>query len=111
MRRLWLVRLGNREAHALDTGELVFGICVVDLRAAKDRRAVLALVKQALPDSNYGVQLNVAAQLNRFSNTIEQGDLAVVPLKTTGKIAIGEIAGPCAPTAEGHPMRCSGPQL
>jgi restriction system protein len=39
MKRLWLVRLGRhgqQEAHALDTGELVLGFPVGDLRGAKD---------------------------------------------------------------------------
>jgi len=66
---------------------------------------VLKLVEQALPDAKHTSQLNFAAQLNQFSNTIQQGNLAVVPLKTLDKVAIGEVAGPCTPTAEGHPMR------
>jgi restriction system protein len=108
MRRLWLVRLGKhgkQEAHALETGELVLGFRVGDLRAATNRDAVLKLVEQALPDAKHTSQLNFAAQLNQFSNTIQQGNLAVVPLKTLDKVAIGEVAGPCTPTAEGHPMR------
>ena len=97
MRRLWLVRLGKhgeQEAHALDTGELVLGFRVGDLKVAKDRDAVLKLVEQAMPNEKHKTQLNFAAQLNQFSNTIQDGDLTVVPLKTAGKIAIGEIAGP-----------------
>lgn len=108
MKRLWLVRLGKhgeQEAHALDTGELILGFRVGDLITAKDREAVLKLVEQAMPDEKHKTQLNFAAQLNQFSNTIQTGDLAVVPLKTSGKIAIGEIIGPCKMTAEGYPMR------
>jgi restriction system protein len=108
MRRLWLVRLGKhgeQEAHALKTGELVLGFGVGDLRAAKDRDAVLHLLQQAMPDAKHRKQLNFAAQLNQFSNTIQEGDLALVPLKTLGKVAVGEVTGPCTPTAEGHPMR------
>jgi restriction system protein len=108
VKRLWLVRLGKhgeQEAHALETGELVLGLRVGDLRAARDRDAMLKLVEQAMPEHKHKSQLNFAAQLNQFSNTIQEGDLAVVSLKTAGKIAIGEIAGPCTPTAEGHPMR------
>jgi restriction system protein len=108
MRRLWLVRLGKhgeQEAHALDTGELVLGFRVGDLRAAKDRVAVLHLVERAYPNAKPGRQRNFAAQLNQFSNTVQDDDLAIVPLKTARKIAIGEMAGPCTPTAAGHPMR------
>jgi restriction system protein len=39
-------------------------------------------------------QLHFAAQLNQFCNQMQIGDLVVVPLKTTGQIAIGEIVGP-----------------
>jgi restriction system protein len=108
MKRLWLVRLGRhgeQEPHALDTGELVLGSHVGDITTAKDRDAVLKLVEQASPDLKPKTQLNFAAQLNQFSNTMQTGDLAVVPLKTTRNIAVGEITGPCRMTAEGHPMR------
>jgi restriction system protein len=108
MRRLWLVRLGRhgeQEAHALESGELVLGFQVCDLSAAKDRDAVLRLVEQAMPDAKPKKQLNFAAQLNQFSNTIQDGDLVVIPLKMGGNIAIGEIAGAYTPTADGHPMR------
>jgi restriction system protein len=108
VKRLWVVRLGRhgeQEAHALETGELVLGFRIGDLRGAKDRDAVLKLVEQAWPDAKRGRQANNATQLNQFSNTIQNGDLVVVPLKTSRKVAIGEIIGPCAPTAEGHPMR------
>jgi restriction system protein len=108
VKRLWVVRLGKhgeQETHALETGELVLGFRIGDLRAANDRDAVLKLVEQVWPDAKRGRQRNFATQLNQFSNTIQNGDLAVVPLRTTRKVAVGEIVGPCVPTAEGHPMR------
>lgn len=108
MKRLWLVRLGKhgeQEAHALETSELVLGFRVGDLRFAKDRDAVLKILQQTSPDEKPKRLLNFAAQLNQFSNTIQLGDVVVVPLKTIGKIAIGEITGPCTSTTEGYPMR------
>jgi len=108
MKRLWLVRLGRhgeQEAHALDKSELVLGFHVGDLGPAKDRDAILKVVEQAMPGQKPKTHLNFAAQLNQFSNTIQKGDLVVVPLKTAPKIAFGEITGPCTPTADGHPMR------
>jgi restriction system protein len=96
---------GEQEAHALEASELVLGFRV-DLRGAKDRDGVLRVVEQAMPDEKHKTQLNFAAQLNQFSNTIQKGDLVVVPLKTAAsKIAVGEINGPCVSTAAGHPMR------
>src|SRR6185437_5819238 len=108
MKRLWLVRLGKhgeKESHALDLGELVLGFRVGDLKAAKNREAVLKLLEQTSADEKPKRLLNFAAQLNQFSNTIQQGDLVVVPLKTVGKIAIGEIKGPCTSTPDGYPVR------
>jgi restriction system protein len=66
---------------------------------------VLKLVQQVWPDAKHRRQLIFAAQLNQFSNTMQNGDLVVVPLKTRRKVAIGELIGPYAPTAEGYPMR------
>jgi restriction system protein len=100
MRRLWKVTLGRhgeQEARPLDTGELVLGFHIPGLTTAKDRDAVLKVVEQAMPNSKHKSQLNFAAQLNQFSNMIHNDDLVVVPLRTTRKIAIGEIKGPCTP--------------
>lgn len=109
MKRLWKVvlgRHGEQEAHALDNGELILGFRVGDLRAAKDRDAVLKVVQRAFPDAKHKAQLHFAAQLNQFSNIIQNGDLVVVPLKMSpGKIAVGEIIGPYQPTDDGRPMR------
>ena len=85
MKRLWLVRLGRngeQEAHALDQNELVLGFEVGDLSSAKDRDAMLAIMKERYPDRKLKTQLNFAAQLNQFCNQMQIGDLAVVPLKT-----------------------------
>jgi restriction system protein len=108
MKRLWLVRLGRhgeQETHALEKGELVLGFRVGDLTAANDRDAVLKIIERVYPDKKHKTQLNFAAQLNQFCNTIQQGDLAVVPLKTQNVIAIGEFKGPCTSTTEGNPKR------
>jgi len=97
MTRLWLVRLGKngeQESHALSTSEMVLGFRVKSLGSAKDRDSVLIAVKSAYADLKAKTQLNFAAQLNQFCNQMQLGDLVVVPLKTTGQIAIGEVAGP-----------------
>jgi restriction system protein len=108
MARLWLVRLGKhgeQEAQALETGELVLGFQFGDLTGAKDRDAILRVIEKALPETNPKRQLHFAAQLNQFCNTMQSGDLVVVPLKTQGQIAIGEAVGSCSMTGEGSPMR------
>ena len=88
----------------LKRASLFSGSASVISPAAKDRDAVLKLVKRAYPDAKPGTT-ELSCQLNQFSNTIQKGDLLVVPLKTRGTIAIGEIAGPCTTTTEGHPKR------
>jgi restriction system protein len=103
MKRLWLVRLGKNgegETSALETSNLVLGFTIDSLAGAKDREAVLAVVARSLPDLKPKTQLNFAAQLNQFCNQMQLGDLVVVPLKTTGQIAVGEVAGPYAHTAQ-----------
>jgi restriction system protein len=49
--------------------------------------------------------LHFAAQLNQFCNTMQAGDLVVVPLKTASRIAIGEAVGASTTTSNGNPMR------
>lgn len=108
MKRLWLVRLGKhgeQEAHALETGELVLGFQYGDLTGAKDREAMLRIIGRAVPDANPKRHVHFAAQLNQFCNTMQVGDLAVVPLKTESKIAIGEVIGACTMTVGGNPVR------
>lgn len=108
MKRLWLVRLGKhgeQEAHALETGELVLGFQYGDLTRAKDRDAMLRIIEQAATEANPKRHLHFAAQLNQFCNTMQVGDLAIIPLKTESKIAIGEVTGSCTMTAGGNPMR------
>lgn len=108
MARLWLVRLGKhgeQEPHALETGELVLGFQFGDLTDAKDRDAILRIIETASPETNPKRQLNFAAQLNQFCNTMQIGDLIVVPLKTESRITIGEVTSNCTMTSGGNPMR------
>ena len=108
MKRLWLVRLGKngeQEAYALEHSELVLGFKVGNLTGAKDRDAVLAIAKTSFPDLKPKSQLNFAAQLNQFCNQMQLGDLVVVPLKTTGHIAVGEVVGAYVHTDSGNVSR------
>lgn len=109
MKRLWLVRLGKNgefEAAALEKSLLSIGFnMTTDLSAAKDRDAILAVVKAAFPDAKPGRQANFAAQVNQFVNTMAVGDIVVSPLKTLSKIGIGEITGPYQQLETGYPAR------
>jgi restriction system protein len=77
----------------------------VDLREAKDRDAVLNIMKQIFPDAKPGTQTNFAAQVNQFVNTMAVGDIVVSPLKSLSKIGIGEVSGPYQQLENGHPAR------
>jgi restriction system protein len=76
-----------------------------DLGAAKEREAVLGVVKTIFPDAKPGRQANFAAQVNQFVNTMAVGDIVVSPLKTLSKIGIGEITGPYQQLETGYPAR------
>jgi restriction system protein len=109
MKRLWLVRLGKNgeyEADALDRSRLSVGFdMTVDLGAAKDRDAVLGVIKKIYPGAKPATQANFAAQVNQFVNTIAVGDIVVSPLKTLSKIGISEVTGPYERLENGYPAR------
>jgi restriction system protein len=109
MQRLWLVRLGKNgefEADAIDKSLLSIGFNMTqDLSAAKDRDAVLAIIRTVFPDAKPGRQANFAAQVNQFVNVMAVGDLVVSPLKTLSTIGISEVTGPYQQLDNGHPAR------
>ena len=90
MKRLWLVRLGKNgefESDALEKSLLSIGFnMTADLSGAKDRSAVLGVIKTIWPNAKPGTQVNFAAQVNQFVNTMVVGDIVVSPLKTLSKI-------------------------
>ena len=108
MKRVWLVRLGKfgeTEAHALATGELITGWTVSNLEGAQTRAEILALVAASYPNEKMGTLQNWAIQLNQLKNYITAGDMAVVPLKTTGQIAIGTVLDQYFDAPGDHPAR------
>jgi restriction system protein len=109
VKRLWLVRLGKNgefEADALDKSLLSIGFnMTTNLSAAKDRDAILGVVKTTFPDAKPGRQANFAAQVNQFVNTVAVGDIVVSPFKTLSKIGIGEVTGPYQQLENGYPAR------
>jgi len=89
----WIVRagkVGEREDWALQNQIAGVGFHEVgDLTAAGTRDAVKAAVLGAYPDDPAGRQNNFAGQLWALRGMIKPGDVVVMPLKTTKKIAIG----------------------
>lgn len=108
MNRLWMIRLGKfgeQEAHALDTGELVTGWTLGDISNAASREQILPALQQAYPDEKAGTLQNWAVQLNQFKNVAAAGDHVVVPLKTAGALAVGELLAGYGHTPDGAPVR------
>lgn len=108
MPRLWMIRLGKfgeQEAHALETGELMTGWNMPDISDADTRAAILPALEAAYPDVKPGTLRNWSVQLNQLKNTAQAGDLALTPLKTTGRIAVGRIKGGYVHGPEGEPTR------
>ena len=91
----WLIRAGRHgeyEDFNLDNGLAGLGWTdVPDLRTVASREEVGELIRDANPDAkktSISVQAN---QLWRFKTEVRVGDLAVLPLKTTGQIALGTV--------------------
>jgi restriction system protein len=98
MTRLWIVRAGKqgeRELMAIEHGRAVLGFLEVDdIGALPDRDAILARLEQLMPDAGRNRLRNFAGQLNQFVNTIQVGDLVILPRKATNGVAIGRVTGP-----------------
>src|SRR5262245_7723922 len=96
-RRAWLVRAGKTGEH--DEYFLEHGLAgvgfdeVPDLAAARTREDVKNIVRNAFPDGNESRLTNFTGQLWKLRGKIAAGDLVVLPLKSTGQVAIGVATG------------------
>lgn len=107
MKRLWLVRLGRHgenEDIALERGLLVMNN-TEDLSQAKDREAVLEIIKTMMPESKPRKQTLLAGSTHNFVNVIASGDIVVSPFKTTSTLGIGEVTGPYQRLEDGRGAR------
>lgn len=89
----WIVRagkLGEREAWAIEKGVAGAGWHEVpDMADADTKEKVRGMVDTAFPSAPLGRRANYAGQLWALRGTIKPGDLIVMPMKTTKKIAMG----------------------
>lgn len=94
---VWVLKggkAGEREQRMLDHGCVAVGWEELgDLSGIRDRESLDALYRSTYPDAPEGRVPNHVGQLIRFAHQTSQGDLVVVPLKTSATIAIGEITG------------------
>lgn len=100
-----LGRFGEAEAHALESGNLITGWNIEQLGADRSRAQIASALEQAYSSENSGTLQNWAVQINQFANVISEGDLIIVPLKTSACVAIGRVTGAFYQTAEGAPAR------
>lgn len=93
MAKAWVIRAGKhgeRDQWALDNGFSGGGWKEVpDLTPCESKDDVLAVVKATWPGAADGFVNNFTGQLWALRSRISAGDLLVLPLKTTKKIAIG----------------------
>ena len=95
---LWVVRAGKhgeRENLALEKGAAIVGWeDMPDLSRISDREALRKVLSEVYPDEKPKRLSNWESQLWPMINTIQAGDLIVLPLKARSMIAIGEVMGP-----------------
>lgn len=93
----WVIRAGRsgeREDWVLTAGFAGGGFKeVADLSPCNEREEVRALVEAAYPSKPKGFVSNFTGQLWALRSRIGVGDLVVLPMKTTGMVAIGTVSG------------------
>jgi predicted Mrr-cat superfamily restriction endonuclease len=97
---VWTVkggRHGEREERCLEHGVVGGGWeQIPDLSNLDNRDALNALCEQAAPDWAAKKRANYVAQLWSLRERMQLDELVVLPLKTTGTIAVGRVSGPYA---------------
>jgi len=97
---VWTVkggRHGEREDRCLEH-RLVGGGWeqIPDLSNIPDKEALAALAQEAAPDWAARTRSNYVGQLWSLRERMKEGELVVLPLKTTGTVAVGRVTGPYA---------------
>ena len=94
---VWVVRggrNGDREAEALDNGILAVGFGILgDLSGVSGREGFTEILSNFHPGWSLHQMGNYSRQVRSFVEEIQPGDLAVMPRKGTGLIAVGVFDG------------------
>jgi restriction system protein len=94
---VWTVKAGAKgeaEPACLTHGLIGKGGKVPDLSNVASRNEISALWSKAYPEASAATTANHAGQLWSLVKRLQEGELVVLPLKTTGTIAVGEVKGP-----------------
>lgn len=94
---VWTVkggRQGEREARLLEHGLIGGGWePLPSLESIQNTKQLAALYTKAYPDVSVKTTSNYVGQLWSLVHRMQNGELVVLPLKTTGTIAVGRITG------------------
>ncbi len=97
---VWTVkggRHGEREDRCLEHGVIGAGfVDIPDMSEVANQEALSELCEQAAPDWAPRTRATNAGQLWSLRERMQEGELVVLPLKTTGTIAVGRVTGPYA---------------
>lgn len=95
---VWTVkggRSGEREDLMLSEGLIGGGWEALEaLEEVEDKGDLVSLYSKAYPDASDKKASNHVAQLWSLVSRMSDDDLVVLPLKTTGTVAVGRVAGP-----------------
>lgn len=94
--RVWMVRAGRQgedEATALDEGLAIIGFSDIPSLDEATAGGIVELVSRENPGAPERRILNRARQLTAFALSMQEGDIVVLPLKTSGQIALGRVDG------------------
>ena len=94
---LWVIHIGNNDRIALRAREEKF-LCIGwtligDLSPYNSRDKMRNAMERAFPTAKPATIRSSYGQVYRFAHKMEVGDPVVLPIKPTGEIAIGKIAG------------------
>ena len=87
-------RHGEFEETFLSQGLIGKGGQLPDLSAVNSRDELRHIFETAYPDAQAGQVSNHVGQFWSLLKNMEQGELVVLPLKTTHNVAVGRIDGP-----------------
>lgn len=98
MSTVWTVkggRQGEREQRCLEHGVIGGGWeKLPTLEEVKSKEELAAIYERSYPEASAKARVNYVGQLWSLVHRMQNGELVVLPLKSTGTIAVGRIEGP-----------------